>query len=119
MSAVTDVGDRIAAAVRVVRSLRVSIDLGANLAPPAVLIGVPTLRWETPSSEPSSVSYPLYLVVAADSSSSARLLALVPELVAAVDTVPDAAVISAVPGVFLMGGTDLPAYTLTVDCAVG
>lgn len=92
---------------------------GAELQPPAVSIGAPTLTWATGPAEPDSVTFPLTIVVASDDRAMTRLWELIPTVAEAVETVPNAVVVRAVPSFFTAGGTELPAYALTVDCAVG
>jgi hypothetical protein len=91
--------------------------VGDNITPPGAVLGPPALEFEGYCVDPllpSSATFMVWAVVAADSWSMDRLWELVPQLAAAVETVPDAGVTRADPAVFSAGDLELPAYTLTV-----
>lgn len=115
MSAVADLAAALKAACLTVSEIRVYEDLGGAVDPPAVVIGPPTLGWDTTSAEPSSARFSLYLVAAATDRALERLWALLPLVAAAVDAVPGAVVKTASPGFYQAGGVELPSYTVTVE----
>lgn len=94
---------------------RVYTDPGANIIPPAVVIGLPDLTWETySSSEPTEMTSTLYLMVKSDETSEKRLVALLELVAAALYESTDFVITKAQPALFLVGTTDLPAYALDV-----
>lgn len=108
----------IEAALREVEDVDVTADLGANLDPPAVILGPPDLAFEAMSSTPTVAAFPVWVVAGADEDAMPRLWALLPAVAAAVDDLDFAAVTVAIPGAYNSGGSDLPAYELTVEAAL-
>lgn len=94
-----------------------SYRMGDNITPPGLVLGPPALTFEGYCADPllpTSATFIVWVVVAADSFSMERLWDLVPTAAQAIETVPDAGVERADPGVFDLGTNGLPAYLLTV-----
>ncbi|MEU0467210.1 hypothetical protein ABZ215_24685 [Amycolatopsis sp. NPDC006131] len=92
--------------------------IGDNLAPPAVLLGAPQLTWGTYGPAPTTATFPVFLIVDLDSRALERLWQLVGPVTAAIDTVPDAVVQSADPGMYPTGSQNLPSYSLSVEVSL-
>lgn len=105
-------------ALKTAVNLRVHRDLGANVDPPALVLGPPALTWEGVCLEPTEARFLVYVVVRADEYALERLWALVPQVSEALDGVTDAAVRRADPGSYPSAGVDLPAYSIQVDYAL-
>lgn len=103
------------AALRAVEGLRVDMSGLGDVAPPAVVVGPPTLAWQAYSDVPTDVSFDVVLYVPADDRAVARLLRFLPLVRDAVETVEDVVVVTATPQTFRSGGTDLPAYRLQIE----
>lgn len=104
-------------AVASVAWLRVFDDPAAVSSPPAAYVGPPQLRWGAMCA-PTDAEFTVYLVMAASERAQERLLDLLPVVATAIDGVVDAVVTSARPGVFAVGGADLPAYEVSVSVAL-
>ncbi|MFF5992584.1 hypothetical protein [Prauserella flavalba] len=119
MSTVTEAAERLNAALRTVEGLRVHGDPGANVDPPAALVGPPRLQWETVCAEPSSATFVVHVMVAMSERALGQLWDLVPRVTAAIDgLLPEVSVQTATPGVFTTGRTDLPSYDITVEVSL-
>lgn len=119
MSAVAETSQALAAALRTVPKLRVYTDPGAVIDPPGVLVGPPRLTWGGYVGDPTDALFVVTLAVPADDRALERLWDLVPQVAEAIDTVPDAVVRSAEPGMWTTGnGTDLPCYLINVECSL-
>lgn len=118
MSAVAEVSGALAAALRTVDGLRVYTDPGAVIDPPGALVGPPQLTWGGYVAAPTEARFVVVLMVAADERALERLWDLVPLVAAAVDTVPDAVVRQANPGVWLTGGIELPCYEIQIEASL-
>jgi hypothetical protein len=110
--------EALAEALRTVEGLRVHTDPGALLDPPAAVVGPPALAWEGYDAAPTSARFVVVVVVAMDERALPRLWDLVPLVAAAVDTVPDAVLRTADPGVWSANGADLPSYELLIEVAL-
>ncbi|GEL17687.1 hypothetical protein [Pseudonocardia asaccharolytica] len=118
MGAVADAAAELASALGTVPGVRVYTDLGAVIDPPGVVLGPPALTWGGPCADPVSARWLVAVVVAADERALPRLWDLAPLVAAAVDTVPDAVVIRADPGVWSTGTTELPCYELQIETSL-
>lgn len=118
MSAVSEVADALLVALRTVPSLRASLDHGGAVSPPEAVVGPPRLAWEGYCTGPTSATFRVALVVANTDHAMERLWDLMPQVAEAIDSVPDAAVTRADPGTFSSGGSDLPAYDITVEVSL-
>lgn len=105
-------------ALNAVENVRAYRDPSAVLVPPGVVIGPPRLAFEAYCLEPTSATFPLYLVVKFDDRVLERMWSFVPTIAAAVDKVPGAAVTRADPGVFNANGQDMPCYEITTEVAL-
>lgn len=106
-------------ALDTVDGVRSYTDLGAVVDPPATLLGPPALTWAGVGSAPSEARFLVVVVVQADDRAMPRLWDLVPRVVEALeDNVQDAVVVSASPGVWTGGGTELPCYEITVEISL-
>lgn len=90
----------------------------ANVDPPATMVGLPRLEWAVVCSEPTSATFLVYLMVALDDRAVDRLQDMLPVVVEAIESVPDAVVTTATPLVSPYGAPDLPAYEITVEVAL-
>jgi len=119
VSAIEEAADDLLAALRTVEGVWAYSDPGAPVeVPAATVLGPPALTWEAGCGGPTSARWLVYLVVAADETALARLWALLPAVVAAIDALPNAAVIRADPGAYLAGGPELPCYEIQADYAL-
>lgn len=115
MTAIRTAAEALTAALRSVAGLRVYTDPSAVVDPPGAFVGPPALSWETFTTDPVRASFFVYLVAAQNDRALESLWDLIPEVSAAVATYDRAAVISAEPGSWLSGRTELPAYVFTVE----
>lgn len=118
MSVVTQAAENLEAALKTVPDLRVYRDLSATVDPPAAVVGVPRLTWEKYCDGPSSATFLIYVFVPFDDRAVERLWELAIDAANAIDTVRQAVVTEASPGVFKSGGVDLPVYELTTEYAL-
>lgn len=118
MSVVTEAAAELAAAIATVEGIRVYTRAGATVDPPAVVIGPPTLTWETTCTDPNESAFPVAVVVAAGDRAMDRLWDLVPLVAAAIESVPGAVVRTATPGSFAVGASDLPSYEIAVEMSL-
>lgn len=119
MTTVKEAAEQLEVALRTVEGVRVYRDPSATVDPPGVLIAPPRLRWEDYcAGPPTSATFVVIVMVAMDARAVEELWEWVPLVAAAIDTVPDAAVAAANPGVFNSGGTDLPSYEITVEVSL-
>lgn len=118
MSAVGDAAASLLAAVKTVPNTRQYRDPGAAVDPPGIVLGPPALAWEGMCSGPTSATFLVYVVVAADERYLEQLWELVPLVADALDSVPDATVTGAVPGAYQSGGSELPCYEITVEVSL-
>lgn len=88
---------------------------GAVLSPPAVVVGPPTLAFETYQPEATSATVPVAVVVASHERALEHLLDLVPLVAQAIHDHTDAVVTAASPSSWPAGGSDLPAYILEAE----
>lgn len=116
--ALIDACDRIQDALLTVEGVRPYTDLGAVLDPPATVLGPPTLTWTGVGSSPSEARFLVIVAEQADDGALPRLWALVPLVVEALEDIDNAAVVSAAPGTWTTGGTDLPCYEITLEMAL-
>lgn len=122
MSTPTEARAELAAALQTAEvkaaGVRYYDDIAGTVDPPGVLIGPPQLEWETGCWEPTTARVVVHLAVAMTDRAMDRLLALLPVVTDALNDVPSAAVMSATPGVWNAGGTDLPCYDVLVEVAL-
>lgn len=93
----------------------VTTRLGTNVNPPTVVVGPPSVEWETGCADPTSARFLLYVVVKDDDTAMEKLWDLVPQVAAVVDEATPGVVIRADPGVYPAGATELPAYVIQVQ----
>lgn len=106
-------------AAKVVPRVRSYLDPTADVEPPGVIIGPPAIEFDGYSGEPTAATFPVYAFVAWDEFAVARLIDLGPRVAAAItENLDDAVVTRAEPTVFNAGGTDLPAYQITVEVSL-
>jgi hypothetical protein len=97
---------------------RVYRELGDLADPPAVYLSPPELTWSLLGSDPTEAVFSAALVVQADDRAVARLYALVPIVVQALDSVIDANVKTATPGTWEAGNATLPCYFMRIEVAL-
>lgn len=91
-------------------------DPGITVPGVGAVITPPSLTWGTyGGSAPTDATFVVHLVVPFDEYATTRLFELVEPAVAAIETNPLFAVVSASPGLLQQGGAQLPTYALTVD----
>jgi hypothetical protein len=92
------------------------LDPGANPRLPAILFGLPTLTYEAYNDEPTEFVLTIYLVVKSDGYVMLSMEPFATAVAAAIyDNTTDIVVTQAIPGVVQVGGTELPAYVMTVE----
>lgn len=97
-------------------ALRVKTDPGAQPATyPAVIVGPPALTFEGYGRPPTGATFLVYVIERVSAGALESLWDLVPEVCAAIDEHSAGAVQRADPGVYAVGGTDMPCYEITVD----
>lgn len=105
------------AAVSGIPGVTVYNDPGANIDPPAVVLGLPeatgTGTYNTPL--PNELTLQAYLIVASDDTAQDRLVKLLDQLSEVVFDATDFVVTQAQPGTWQTSKTDLPCYVLTVQ----
>lgn len=113
-AAAQDAGERIAAALRTVPDLRVSLGPPAGLSPPAAVVWYPRLEWTgfCPGG-PARGQWAVYLVVNLSEYAPGQLLGLIGSVTAAIDTVDGAVVTRATPGVY--PAANQPAYEIEIE----
>lgn len=119
---VREAAEALETALEAVPKLQVYRDPGANVDPPAAVLGPPSLAWETYGDGtgvyPTSATFPVYVVTAADDRSLERLWELVPEVAAALESVADAVTPTADPGAYNTGGVQLPCYEILAEVSL-
>lgn len=115
MSAFTEALDGVTAALAAIEGVSFHKDAHRSVRPPAVALGPPTFTFEGYTSAPVSARVVVALVVAADERAQARLLSLLPAVTEAVHDHTDAVVLTATPGSWTTGGSDLPAYLIEIE----
>lgn len=88
--------------------------------PPLVYVQPPTLTWERFDLGPSEAVFEVILAVAADENAIERLFELLDPVCNAIENARDvdADVVSAEPGLWRAGNTELPAYFIRTEVAV-
>jgi hypothetical protein len=116
---IVDVLDALNAALKGVTGVRVYEGDAAVIDPPGAILSPPALAWDSYRPDPTSATVTLSLAAPANDRALRTLLGLLPLVVAAVDEVPDAAVMSAAPGTLTTGGgTELPAYLIEIEVSI-
>lgn len=110
-------------ALRTVEGLRVYRDRGASIDPPAAIVGLPQLGWQTYCGPaPTHARFRVDLVVPADELANERLWRLIPLVAEALEAVQSATLApveyAASPAMFTVGQTQLPGYEIQVDFAL-
>lgn len=99
--------------------LSVYTDLGANVNPPAVVLGVPILEFASGCPEPTDARFRVFVVVKADDHAPERLWELVPLVSTAIYEQSSGVVVTpATPMPFQSGNVDLPAYEVPAEFAL-
>jgi hypothetical protein len=118
MSIVSDAAVRLAEALKTVEGVRL-YDLGANVDPPALLLGMPRLTFSSYCpGQITGATFPVFLVVAMDDRAQLRLWELAEPVAEAVESAVDATIGSCEPGLYMAGQTELPSYTFTVEMSL-
>jgi hypothetical protein len=119
MSAVSDAAERLAEGLKTVEGVRLH-ELGGNIDPPALVLGMPRLGFDTYSpGQITAVTFPVFLIVAMDDRAQLRLWELAEPVAEAIESVVDAVVSgTAEPSLYLAGTTELPSYTFTVEMSL-
>lgn len=124
MTTVREAAEALETALRTVPGVRVYRDPGANIDPPAAIVGPPALGWRGfCGSAPVSARFSIWLTSPADDRTLERLWELVPAVAAVLDQVENATLadleLQATPGQFpTSGGVTLPAYEIQVDVSL-
>jgi hypothetical protein len=92
--------------------------LGENIDPPGIVVGPPKLDWTSFCGDPTEATFSVFLIEAMDDRSLERLWEHVAPVSVAVDSVQDAVVRSATPGIYEAGATKLPCYVLSVEVSL-
>lgn len=120
MSAVKDAVEQLVAALKTVPGISsgsVHTDPAASgIRCPALVIGPPTLVWETGMVEPTEAQFPIWAVVDPGERAVEQLWELVPAVSAAIHEHTEGVVQqTATPFPFPNGTTDLPSYQLVAE----
>lgn len=115
---ITEAAEALVAALQTVDGVRSYTDLGAVVDPPATILGPPALSWQGIGSTPAEARFLVIVAEQADDRAMPRLWDLVPRVAEALEDVQDAVVISATPGSWTTGGTELPCYEITVEISL-
>lgn len=115
MSAVADAAIALETALGTVTGDQTYRDPGANIVPPATILGPPALNWEGGCVGPTSARFLVYAVVPSAEDSVERLWDLVVDVAAAIDEQTSAVVVLANPAVYMSGTTPLPCYEIQVE----
>jgi hypothetical protein len=113
---VSEVMAALAVALSGDRRWRFSADLAGTVQPPTVVLGPPELSEWGYDGQPHVASFSVAVVVAESARAVGELLALLPAVVAAVDSVPDVAVSRAAPGTWPAG--NLPCYLIEIEASL-
>lgn len=114
---VQDAALALESALKTVEGLRV-YRLSDNVDPPAFVVGAPALRWDNFCGDPTEATFAVFLIETGDDRALERLWQHVGPASEAIDTVENAAVISAAPAIFEAGATPLPCYVLSVEVSL-
>lgn len=97
--------------------LRVADSPADTVSARSVVVGPPRFSWEgmCDPDAPTSCEFTVSLIEQLDEKAIDRLLARLPELITAVQSINDATVTDAQPAAFPAGTSDLPSYLLTVS----
>lgn len=120
MSAVSDAAARLTEGLKTVEGVRF-YELGnATIDPPALVVGMPRLTFDTYSpGQVTGATFPVFLVVAMDDRAQLQLWELAEPVAEAIESISDAAVSgNAEPSLYLAGQSELPSYTFTVEMSV-
>ncbi|MFD4196623.1 hypothetical protein [Amycolatopsis thermoflava] len=121
MSTVAEASAALLAALGTVDGVRPYSDASSKLDPPCTLLGPPQLDWTTynPDGDPNTATFIVLAVVPVGDRAVEQLWELVPRVVAAVTTNPDAVVSRATPTALAANGSaDLPAYQIFVEMSL-
>lgn len=118
MSAVADMADALMAALQTLTGDQTYRDPGANIRPPATVLGPPALTWEGMCDGPTSARFLVYAIADAAQAAPETLPDFAVEVAAAIDAVPNAVVLRADPAVYVTGTTQLPCYQLSVEASL-
>jgi len=117
-SVIADAATELEQALQTLDGFGVYRDPGATLSLPALVIGPPSLLWETGCLGPTSARFLVYVVVDADERAIERLWAYVPAVAETIDDLTRAAVVRADPAVYVSGGVSLPCYELQTEATL-
>lgn len=119
MSLISDAAGQLETALAAVEDEKLRLyQLGDRIDPPALVVAMPTLQWDAMCLQPTSATFPVYLMVPFDERARDKLWDLIDPVSDALDRVPDAVVRSANPVPFNANGTDLPSYEFSVEVAL-
>lgn len=114
MSVAGDATSDLEAAAATVAGVQVA-PLGAELTPPAVVIGPPRLEWVANCPGPTTALFSVFVIVALSDRALEQLYELAPAVADAIEANTPGVVLSADPGTYNGGTGDLPAYVLTTE----
>lgn len=102
--------------LRTIPGVRVVLDPGEAIDPPALVLVPPTLTYDAYFAGPTEASFDVPLVVANDDRAMKTLELLLPLVEQAIHDTSDAALTGAAPGNW--GSPPLPCYLLTIEVTV-
>jgi hypothetical protein len=117
-TAVRDARNDLNAALRTVPDLRVHDSPSGLDSPPAAFLTLPVLVWESSSPLPTDAHFGVIVCVSFDDRGVELLETLVPAVVAAIESVDDAVVTSAVPNKFDAGTQEMLCYQIQVEVSL-
>ena len=93
-------------------------ELGDDVDPPAVLVGVPALTWDSLCAAPTMARFPVILCAPANERAVNYLLDNFDAVVDAIESVVDVTVTTVTPTSWVVGTTELPCYDITAEVAL-
>jgi hypothetical protein len=93
-------------------------EIGDSVDPPGVLLSLPSLRWDSVCSDPTSATFSIMLVAGMNDRAIEYLLDNYPTVVEACESVVDVTVTAANPSIWRVGNTDLPSFEITAEVAL-
>ena len=115
MTAVAEAREALEATLTSVPGLRVYMDPGATVQPPAVVVSLPDLRWEAMCVDPTGATFSIAVIAKLNDRAIEVLQELVLQVAEALDSVPEAVVRTARTGTW---NDQLPAYLIETEVSL-
>lgn len=118
MTTIQQAYDILTEALRDIEGVRFT-KLGDTVKTPGVVLGLPGLTGEGYVPEPTSATFPVFLVVSLGDQTIATLNRLVYPVWQAIEENTDGTISRATPGSYVDGTTELPCYIFDIDYPLG